>query len=188
MALQFIPNAAWDISTGWSLEYPNQRIIDTPSGTDVINYGIGRWVGEIEIGIMQTNQEARSVEAFFDSLRGSANEFDLLMRRDADLTNPNQIRVTATDLLNGVRRFTLTTGTLGLKAGDMIQVGNRAFRLVTDVISNQILVEPNATVATNALVIWKNAKMRVRLIDGSVTSFANPSFTGPWSFRVTEAL
>ena len=187
MALKTIPSNAWETSVAWSLVFPNQRVIDTPSGTTVINYGIGRWQGEIEIGLMQTNQEARAVEGFLDSLRGSFNEFEIPMRRDADITGDPAINVISSDVSNGVRRVTLTAGTIGFKAGDMVRIGNRAFRLVSDISANRILVEPNIAPSISA-VIYKEAKMRVRLVEGSVTNYATPYFTGPWSLRVTEAL
>ena len=190
MALKAFPeNEAWDTSVAFTLEYPNQQIIETPARTSVYNFGIGRWAGRIEIGLMGNNADARKVEAFFDSLRGATNEFEIAMRRDADIDGDPTIRTVSTTTVSGVRQITLTAGTTGFKAGDMIRIGNRAYRLLTDINNAaQIRVEPNAAPSNGVIVNYKEAKMRVRLRDGNLTNFATPYFVGPWSLNVIEAL
>ena len=188
MALITYPeNEAWDTSVAFRLVNPNQQIIETPAKTSVYNYGIPRWEGRIEIGLMGNNADARKVEAFFDSLLGATNEFEIAMRRDAVLDGDPTVRVVSSTITNGVLELTLTTGIKGFKEGDMVRIGGRAYRLIA-ASNNIVSVEPNATPQNGMLVNYKEAKMRVRLIDGSIMNYATPDFVGPWSLRVKEAL
>ena len=187
MALVTVPSEAWDTSVGWSLVQPDQVLLQSPGSTLVLSRSSGRWIGEISIGIMSTSQDAQAVKAFIDELRGSANEFDIEMRDDAEIDGDPAVSVVSVTTTDGKASVGITSGVTGFKRGNMIRIGTKAYRVVADQQSSRVLLLPNVLPKTGDAITYKGAKMRVRLMEAPSLSYSDPNFTGPWTLRVTEA-
>ena len=187
MAVVNVPSGAWDTSVGWSLSQPDQVVLRSPGRTLVLSRSTGLWIGEIDIGIMKTAQEAQEVKAFIDELRGSANEFEIEMRDDAVIAGDPAAKVVSASISGGKVDITITSGVAGFQRGNMVRIANRAFRLVDDQAGSVITCLPAVAPSVGSDILYKGAKMLVRLRENPPVSYSDPDFTGPWTLRVQEA-
>ena len=195
-----LPTEAYETRVTWELDFPQQRVLRSPGSTQILNLGVGRWTGVIDIGIMRNDADGRKVAAFIDELNGSANEFNVLTRADPALTRRDGSEFTrALSTVGGVAasvRGRISTGVgtdiEGFAPGDMIRISGRVYRVTTFTQGHpggsSITALPAAFPPTGDHEIeWKGVKMTVRLSDGPVANFATPDFLGPWTLRVEEA-
>ena len=187
MALVTVPDGAWDTSVAWSLSQPEQVVLETAANTLVLNRGRGRWIGEISFGVMKTAADAQAVKGFIDELLGSANEFDIEMRDDATITGSPAIKVVNRTTSAGKASVGITAGVTGFKRGNMIRIGDRAYRVTVDQAADRITLLPSVLPAVGENVEYDRAKMRVRLRSEPPLVYSTPDFTGPFNLQVVEA-
>ena len=187
MALVTVPAGAWDTSVAWSLSQPEQVVLETAANTLVLNRGRGRWIGEISFGVMRTGAEAQAVKGFIDSLLGSANEFDIEMRDDAQLAGNPAVQVLSSAITGNEVVLTITAGVTGFVRGNMIRIGSRAYRVI-DQAGAKVSCLPAVTPSDGAAVTYSDATMRVRLRSEPPLVYSTPDFTGPFNLQVVEAV
>ena len=193
-----LPDEAYVTSMSWELEYPGQSVLRSPGNVQVLNRSSGRWVGQIDIGIMKNDAEGRKVAAFLDRLRGSANEFTVPLTTDIVTQGfPGAVfRVVAVGVDRalaggGIINWVMPFGS-GWQNGSMLSIAGRAYRLSGSLggsaLGTGLYLYPQRRLPVGSVVTWQDPTMTVRLSEPPTVSFQTPDFLGPWTLRVEEAV
>ena len=174
-----------------SWENPGQITHRSPYTGDeiIINRGVGRLLGSVEIGATDDELLARRIEYWLGTLISQNAICELPLYRPHSLGYLNVLF--STNYIGGqlvmTLQFDISANTL--TKGSYIRVGNRTL-LITDILSlDRIVCVPQVVMEPGAQITSPGTVRARRLISRSDNpSPRTPDWYGPWSFEWVESL
>ena len=176
------------------LGMPQQSVLRSPwtGGVQILNRGYARWSGTAQIApsgrpIASRHDEWGVIEAFFGSLQGAENTFDLPHHRPGAVLADNTTIVNSQTQGDGVLRHRLSAVERGLQVGQMINAGTQTY-IVAEIQTGRWLVLYPQRVIANMTALVSSTTIRVRAAGSTgITSPLTPDRPGPWSLQWEEA-
>lgn len=174
---------------------PQQSVLRSPwtGAAQVLNRGYDRWSGVASVRRFARPDTAdwQIIEAFFAQLGGAANTFDLPHFRTPAPIAANTIfqssKTDDTGALAGILQHRFNSGQRGIAVGQMIQAGDRTFRITQLLPQRWVVLYPQRPIPnTDALTGSTTVRARARGSDG-VTSPMVGSWVGPWTIEWEQA-
>ena len=133
------------------LGMPQQSVLRSPwtGGVQILNRGYARWSGTAQIApsgrpIASRHDEWGVIEAFFGSLQGAENTFDLPHHRPGAVLADNTTIVNSQTQGDGVLRHRLSAVERGLQVGQMINAGTQTY-IVAEIQTSSMVGFVSAT-------------------------------------------
>ena len=183
------------------LSWPGQRVHESvyTGSIQTIPRGIGRWTGTFVwplVGRIDNAENIRRIDAFFASVQGAVNTFDLpytaidASQRDA-FPDGTDVRLTAVERTGSTFIATLNQAT-GLRVGDRVTISNDMFILTTNLAGGKCTLSPYRplVIPTAGLVVeWRDVTLRARLTQSNpVSVLRNVDWAGPWAAAFQDVL
>ena len=173
-------------SIGW--ENPGRTIHRSVyTGEEIIvNRGVGRLHGTIQIGELTDEIEARKVEAWLAELVNRSTGCELPLQRTTPSTNFNA-SINSVEFNRGRIETNISGDIVELTTGHFIRSNHRTL-IVTDIITpEKIVLAPSVALPINStLVSTRTVRVRLRSQDGQYMTPREPDWYGPWNLNWVE--
>ena len=152
----------------------------------VVNRGIGRLHGSIQIGELSDEIDASKVEAWLAELVNRSTGCELPVQRTTPSSNFDG-SVNSVEFDRG-RIITTITGNIDeLSVGHFIRSNHRTL-IVTDIIaSGRVVLVPSVPLPINATLLpTRTVRVRLRSQEGQYFTPREPDWYGPWNLNWVE--